>query len=78
LIEISNYHTTDKQLCRKREKQGSHPMNDQQESGPSMLSLLVQNEDNNIFARQTREYLKSEMAVFLAIHPKIQGKNNPR
>jgi hypothetical protein len=37
----------------------------------------VQNEDDNTFSRQTREYLKREMAAFLAIHPKIQGKNNP-
>jgi hypothetical protein len=38
----------------------------------------MQNEDANIFSRQTREYLKREMAAFLAIHPKIQGKNNPQ
>jgi hypothetical protein len=78
LIKISNYHTTDKKLCSKREKQGSHPKNDQQESGPSMLSLLVQNGYDDLISRQTREYLKREMATFLAIHPKIQGKNNPR
>jgi hypothetical protein len=53
-------------------------MNDQQESGPSMLSLLVQNGYDDLISRQTREYLKREMAAFLAIHPKIQGKNNPR
>ena len=78
MIQISNYHITDKKLCSKREKQGSHPKNDQQESGPPMLSLLVQNDDDDIFSRQTREYLKREMAAFLAIHPKIQGKNIPR
>jgi hypothetical protein len=77
LINISNYHTTDEKLCSKREKQGSHPKNDQQESAPSMLSLLVQNGYDDLISRQTRDYLKREMATFLAIHPKIQGKNNP-